>query len=149
MHITEYLASVKVLLARLYLKVKVCVTVTKSVYNKKSYALHGITLLGFSYFGWFLWPWKLAYNEQWMNFFLVFLSLMTYLNFYIFKDSSDLENLSSVNIKRTFSLTLNPWGLATCLVKLHVFTGSFYFHHNLWQKGEEKKVLQVFLKDFS
>lgn len=83
-------------------------------------------------------------NELFLGF-----SFLDDLNFYFFKDSSDLENLSSVNIKRTFSLTLNPWGLATCLVKLHVFTGSFYFHHNLGQKGEEKKVLQVFLKDFS
>ena len=36
----------------------------------------------FSYFL-ILWPWKLTFSEHWMNFFSVFVSLMTYLS-YIF-----------------------------------------------------------------
>ena len=34
------------------------------------------------------------------------------LDFYIFKDSSDLENLLLVNIELTFSLFLFPWWLS-------------------------------------
>ena len=51
-HTTEYLAFVKALLARLYLKVKVCITKLLSVYiiYEKSHALYEVTLLGFLQF---------------------------------------------------------------------------------------------------
>ena len=40
-------------------------------------------MFGFLYFWGFPWPWKLTFNEHWVNFFSVFVSLMTYLS-YIF-----------------------------------------------------------------
>ena len=69
-HTTEYLAFGKALLARLYLKVKVYKTKLLSVYiiSQKSHALNEVILLRFLPFWGFLWPWKLAFIEHWMNF---------------------------------------------------------------------------------
>ena len=69
LYTTECLAFL-VLLARLYLKVKVYITQLLSVYiiYKKSHALNEVILLGFLPFWGFLWPWKLTLIGHWMNF---------------------------------------------------------------------------------
>ena len=55
MHITEYLAFAKILLTRLYLKVKVCITNLLGVYNlQNSHTLNDVNLFGFLYFSEFL-----------------------------------------------------------------------------------------------
>ena len=71
--ITEYLAFRKALLTRLYQKVKVYITNLLSVYvyiiYKKFHALNEIILFRvFIDFWGLLWPWKLTFSKNWMNF---------------------------------------------------------------------------------
>ena len=77
-HNTEYLAFGKAMLARLYLKVKVCITKLLSIYIYIYiyiiYNLQKTSCLKWSNFVWIftflriLWPWKLTFIEHWMNF---------------------------------------------------------------------------------
>ena len=57
------------------------------------------------------------------------------MDFYIFEDSSDLENLPLLNIEWTLILRLCFLG---DLFKLCFFTRCLYFHHNWWRERGAK-----------
>ena len=64
------------------------------------------------------------------------------LDFYIFDDSFDLENLPLVNIERTFSLFLFPWWLTLATF----FTRCVYFHHNWWWEKSIESMREKWIK---
>ena len=55
--------------------------------NKKSHT-YGKILFGFLQFWGFFWPWKRVFIENWMNSFLTFVFMMTYVSYIFLLDAS-------------------------------------------------------------
>ena len=100
LHITEYLALGKTLLARLYVKVKVYTTNVLSVYNlQKFFALNEIILFGSLYFWGLLWTWKLT---------LPFVNIFSFTHFFLC--FCFLDDLLKLHLFTTcFYFYLNWW----------------------------------------
>ena len=57
-------------------------------------------LFGFLYFWGFLRPWKLTSSEHWINFFSVFVSLMTYLGYIVLLDLSIFTTIDDGKVEK-------------------------------------------------
>ena len=83
-HTVELLTIKKSPAGRRYLCPKVYTDIN---INKKSHT-YGKILFGFLQFWGFFWPWKRVFIENWMNSFLTFVFMMTYVSYIFLLDAS-------------------------------------------------------------